>query len=89
MSSPETPAQRMRAGLYAVYSRWDTIRRDGWGVTSLSTAMALEAIRALAEAYPDDPLYRQQLAEIEAEHGDLPRMSRMGSASRSSSCLSA
>lgn len=73
MRPHETPEQRMRAGLYAVYSRWETIRSDGWSVTSLSTAMALEAIRALAEAYPDDPLYRRLLAEIEAEHGDLPR----------------
>lgn len=70
MEAPETPEERMRAGLYGVYARWKTVHDAGWGVTSLSTAMALEALRALSEAYPDDPLYRLNLADLEREHDE-------------------
>jgi hypothetical protein len=65
----ETPEERMRAGLYAVYARWETVHRDGRSITPLATAMALEAMRWLVDAYPDDPLYRLQLIEIEMETG--------------------
>ena len=72
----ETTEQRMRAGLTAVYMRWKMLFDSGWGVTSLSTAMALEAVRSLSEAYPDDSRYLSALAELESEHGDLPRSKR-------------
>lgn len=68
MNEPqETPEDRLRSGLYGVYARWETIHRGRWGVTSLSTAMALEAVRALAEAYPDDPYYRKLLVDVQRE----------------------
>lgn len=53
MEDQETAEQRLRGGLFAVYSRWEAIYDDGFGVSSLSTAMALEAMQALADAYPD------------------------------------
>lgn len=74
LSDQQAPDERLRAGLYAVYARWKCIHDDGWGVTSLSTAMALEAMQALAEAYPDDPYYRIALAELEREGGPLPTL---------------
>lgn len=61
----------MRAGLYAVYGRWKSIRDDGWITTSLSNAMALEALLALTEAYPDDPHYRSAYNDVVATNGGL------------------
>lgn len=75
-SDRETPEQRLRGGLFDVYSRWKAIRDDGLGVSSLSTAMALAAMQALAEAYPEDRLYRELLAELEQDHGPLPTLTK-------------
>ena len=71
MIGDETPEERMRAGLYGVYARWQTIHGLGGVVDSLATAMALEAMRALSEAYPDDPLYRRNLADLQRDYRDL------------------
>lgn len=63
----ETPEERLRAALSAIVGRGQTARDlHSRPLPPLAHWMALEAVIGLAEAYPDDPLYRIWVSEWNA-----------------------